>query len=64
VLRNEERGMAHDFAVPALDAVTRLLDWNESDTVTFDVPRTPGTYEYVCRPHLLMMRGTLLVTAD
>jgi plastocyanin len=28
----------------------------------FEVPTTPGTYEYVCRPHLAMMRGTLRVT--
>ena len=60
-LRNEERGMTHDFAVPAVDKGTKFLDWNESDDITFEVPTTPGTYEYVCRPHLLMMRGTIRV---
>jgi plastocyanin len=62
VLVNRERGMAHDFAVPSLDASTEVLEWNEEDAVTFDVPREPGTYVYVCRPHLLMMKGTLKVS--
>jgi plastocyanin len=61
VVRNEERGMTHDFAVPAIGAAVDLLDWNEQGDVTFEVPSTPGTYEYVCRPHLLMMKGTLKV---
>jgi len=62
VLVNRDRGITHDFAVPAVEASTDAIDWNEQDEVTFDVPDTPGTYEYVCRPHLLMMKGTLRVT--
>jgi plastocyanin len=62
VLQNRDRGMTHDFAVPAVDAATDALQWNEEDEVTFEVPDEPGTYEYVCRPHLLMMRGTLRVS--
>jgi plastocyanin len=62
VLVNRDRGVTHDFAVPAVKASTDLIDWNEQDEVTFDVPDEPGTYEYVCRPHLLMMKGTLRVT--
>jgi plastocyanin len=61
VLRNEDRGMTHDFAVPALDEALGATDWDETEDVTFDVPATPGTYEYVCRPHMLMMRGTIVV---
>ena len=61
VLENRDRGMTHDFAVPAIDASTDTLKWNEHDEVTFEVPSEPGTYEYVCRPHLLMMKGTLKV---
>jgi plastocyanin len=61
VVRNEERGMTHDFAVPAVAAGMDPLKWSEAGEVTFDVPTTPGTYEYVCRPHLLMMKGTLKV---
>ena len=61
VLENRDRGMTHDFAVPSVDAATNLLKWNEQDEVTFEVPSEPGTYEYVCQPHLLMMKGTLKV---
>lgn len=61
VLRNQDRGMTHDFSVPAVDAAMGAIDWSESGEVTFEVPTTPGAYEYVCRPHSLMMRGTLRV---
>ena len=61
VLRNDDRGMTHDFAVPSLDAALKPISWNESGEVVLDVPSQPGTYEYVCRPHSLMMRGTIRV---
>lgn len=61
VLVNDERGVTHDFVVPELRASTALIDWNESDAVTFDVPSSPGSYEYICQPHRLMMRGTIQV---
>jgi FtsP/CotA-like multicopper oxidase with cupredoxin domain len=61
VLRNDDRGMTHDFAVPAVDAALDPIDWNEDEDVTFDVPTTPGRYEYMCRPHMLMMRGQIIV---
>ena len=61
VVRNEERGMTHDFAAPAVGASVGLLEWKEQGEVTFEVPATPGTYEYVCRPHMLMMKGVLKV---
>lgn len=64
VLANRDRGMTHDFAVPASKAAIDALDWNEEDAVTFVVPDDPGTYEYVCRPHLLMMKGRLIVRSD
>ena len=62
VLRNQDRGLTHDFAVPAIGAGTKEIPWNQSDEVVFDVPDTPGTYEYVCQPHRLMMRGTIRVS--
>ena len=62
VLRNEERGTEHDFAVPAVGVASDLLHWRERDVVSFEVPDTPGAYEYVCTPHRLMMRGTLRVS--
>ena len=61
VLRNEDRGMTHDFAVPALAAAMDAIRWSESADVLFDAPETPGTYQYECRPHRLMMRGVLRV---
>jgi plastocyanin len=61
IVRNEERGITHDFAVPALGEATSLLTWNESDDVTFEAPSQRGTYEYVCNPHRAMMKGTLTV---
>ncbi len=61
VLRNEDRGITHDWAVPNLDVALDQIDWNEDSTVTFNVPETPGRYEYICRPHALMMRGHVVV---
>lgn len=61
ILRNEERGLIHDFAVPAMHSAIDGLRWNEQGDVTLEVPDVPGTYEYVCRPHMLMMKGTINV---
>ena len=61
VVRNEDRGLTHDFAVPSAGALMKEITWNQSGEVVFDVPETPGTYEYVCQPHRLMMRGTIRV---
>ena len=62
VLRNEDRGMTHDFVVPPLHVALKPVSWNESGEVAFDVPTEPGTYEYFCRPHRLMMQGTIRVS--
>jgi plastocyanin len=61
VVRNDDRGLTHDFAMPVAGIMTKEITWNQSDEVVFEVPETPGTYEYVCQPHRLMMRGTILV---
>lgn len=61
VLRNEDRGMTHDFALPAAGAQMALIEWQEQAQVTFEVPVRPGSYEYVCLPHRLMMKGMLKV---
>ena len=61
VLRNDDRGVTHDFAVPAVNAAVDQVDWNEQDHVAFDVPETPGRYEYICQPHRIMMRGEIVV---
>ena len=61
VLRNEERGMTHDFAVPVLGVAVPRINWNQADDVVFEVPETPGTYRYVCQPHAAMMNGDIVV---
>ncbi len=61
VLRNQDRGMLHDFAVPALDEALDAIGWDETAAVVIDIHGTPGTYDYFCRPHMLMMRGTIVV---
>lgn len=61
VLRNEDRGMTHDFAVPELRAALGALNWNEEDGVTIEAPAAPGEYDYYCRPHMLMMHGKIVV---
>jgi plastocyanin len=61
VLRNEERGMRHDFAVPVLGIALDLVEWGDQNAVTFVAPSQPGDYEYVCQPHRVMMRGVLRV---
>jgi len=61
VLRNDDRGIRHDFAVPDVSAALGPIGWNESSDVTFEVAGTPGTYEYHCRPHMMMMRGRIVV---
>ena len=60
-LRNEERGIRHDFAVPSMQEALEPIGWNESAEVVFVVPDTPGSYDYWCRPHMLMMRGKIIV---
>ena len=61
VLRNRERGMVHDFAVPALQTALDPLRWNEDGELAFTAPSTPGAYPYVCRPHAAMMAGEIAV---
>ena len=61
VLSNRDRGFTHDFAVPALRTALEAIDWNEDGGVVLTAPATPGTYEYVCRPHAAMMKGTIII---
>lgn len=61
VVRNDDRGLKHDFALPVADASTKTLAFGERGEVTLTVPSQPGTYEYVCRPHRAMMRGLIKV---
>ena len=64
VVRNDDQGLMHDFAVPISNASTKMLRVGERGDVTLTAPTTPGTYEYVCRPHRPMMRGRIQVVGD
>lgn len=61
VLRNDEAGMTHDFAVPAWRAATKRIESGEQATVTFRVPVGVTSATYTCRPHWKIMRGTISV---
>ena len=62
VFKNQDRGIQHNVAVPSFNAEFAPIGWNQSAAVVFEVPATPGTYEYWCRPHMMMMRGTIVVS--
>lgn len=61
VLRNEDDGMRHDFAIPDWHAATKRIEGGEETTITFRAPDRPAEQTYRCRPHSKMMRGTILV---
>jgi hypothetical protein len=61
VLRNEDAGMIHDFAVRAWNVRTARLDAGEEAVIEFDAPEQPGTGTYSCTPHGETMRGTIRV---
>ena len=59
VLRNEEPGMTHNFAVPAWDVYTRELTGKGTTRVEFAVPDKKGRQAYECTPHSVLMRGNI-----
>ena len=61
VLRNEDGGMRHDFAVPDWHAATRRIESGEETSVTFRAPDRASSGTYKCTPHGAIMRGTILV---
>jgi plastocyanin len=61
VLKNQDRGLTHDLAVPVAGALMKDLTWNQTGQVAFRAPKKPGTYEYFCQPHRLMMKGIIRV---
>ena len=61
VIKNQDRGLTHDFAFPAAKAFSKELTWNQTGQVRFKAPKTAGTYEYYCQPHRLMMKGIIRV---
>ena len=62
VLRSDDAGFTHDFAVKAWNAATDFLTGKGAVSVTVTVPDTPGArQEYVCSAHAVMMRGMVEV---
>jgi len=62
VLRSEDTGITHDFAVKSWDVATALLAGRGAVSVSFRVPDSRGTsQEYVCSAHAIMMRGRIEV---
>jgi hypothetical protein len=63
-VRNEDGpGILHDFAIDLLGVSTELLLPGQVAHATFTAPDHPGRFDYYCRPHALIMRGTLDVVA-
>jgi len=61
VLRNDDDGMTHDFAIPGWQAATTRIEEGEEAIVTFRAPDQRSSQTYKCRPHSKMMQGTILV---
>jgi plastocyanin len=63
-LRNEDGpGILHDLAIDAIGVATELVQPGQASVVTLTAPDRAGRYDYYCRPHALVMRGTLDVVA-
>jgi len=62
ILRSEDMGITHDFAVKSWDVETALLSGKGVVSVSFRVPdRRDGPQEYTCSAHAVMMKGSIEV---
>lgn len=61
VVRNDDAGITHDFAVHAWGVSTERLPGGASARLAFTVPDEARSTEYVCNPHSEMMRGIVVV---
>ena len=62
VLKNDEPGIDHDFAIRPWKIGTRLISGKGEDAITFQVPDAPGAEtSYICTPHFGMMRGLITI---
>ncbi len=62
ILRHEDPGMTHDFAVASQAIATApLRRAGTTAAVVFAAPEQPGEYTYLCNLHARMMRGVLAV---
>ena len=58
-IRNDDRGMSHDFGIPAFRVGTGIVDFGTEKSVTFKVPDNPSAATYICTPHSAMMSGRI-----
>jgi plastocyanin len=61
-IRNEEKGMLHDFSIPEWGVRTGSVEWGTERSITFRVPAAASTLSYVCTPHSMMMSGRITVS--
>jgi plastocyanin len=61
-IRNEDKGMLHDFSIPEWGVRTGGVEWGDERSITFRVPATASTLSYVCTPHSVMMSGRITVS--
>lgn len=59
VLRNEEPGVVHNFAIDDWGVRTRELRGKGTARVEFSVPEARGERKYQCTPHAVMMTGVI-----
>ena len=58
-IRNDDRGMSHDFGIPAFRVGTSIVEFGTEKSVTFKVPDNPSAASYICTPHSAMMSGRI-----
>ncbi|MBK5298128.1 MAG: hypothetical protein JJE40_13305 [Vicinamibacteria bacterium] len=63
VLRNETPGIDHDLAITSFGVGLTPVAVGHVAAFDLEVPDRPGRHEYVCRPHAVMMKGTVVVEA-
>ena len=57
--RNEDRGMLHDFGIPAFGVGTGVIEFGTEKSFVFKVPETASSATYICTPHSAMMSGRI-----
>ena len=61
-LRNEDKGMVHDFTIPEWKVRTEFVTFGREASVAFTVPDDePASVSYVCTPHSAMMSGRIVL---
>ena len=59
--RNDDRGMLHDFGIPALGVATGIVEYGTEKAFTFRTPSRAAAATYTCTPHSAMMSGRIII---